>query len=58
MSFHDREHQDSEAREPASPEGRERNEMTQGSGFSSRSFIRSRGFLRKRRGDARSAYIR
>lgn len=57
MSFHEREHQDSEACEPESPEGRERNEMIQGSGFSSRSFIRSHGFLRKRRGDTRSAYI-
>lgn len=58
MSYHEREHQDLEMCEPEPPEGRERNEMTQGSGFSSRSFIRSHGFLRKRKGDTRSAYIR
>lgn len=59
MSCHEREHQDVKACDPESPEGREMNEMTHEGGFSSGSFIRSHGFLRKRRGDfkKKSAYV-
>lgn len=47
MSFHEREHQDSEACEPESPEGRERNEMIQGSGLALGVLLGHMAFLGK-----------